>query len=280
MKGGIPVMHIIDNGIFKGFIPVNHHWVNDDPNTYFETCKNVNDSLNVRRIRKNRICPFDLKGYQVVRGQFLQSLALGPCITLSPKGINFNMGCVRKFVGIPFIQLLLHPMERKIAIRPCDEKDIYSIRWRLHRDKPLIGKSICCSYFMEALYQIMNWNPDYSYKIRGGWIARNSDQIIIFDLENAVAVISYEEEEKKKRLESYPEEWAVGFGLEFYEYHVRNAIFYETEEIWDAMAKSHAVNNSRMIQPVSTEDVQITLMKLADGAVGGNLSSGESNEHI
>lgn len=41
VRGGLPTLHIIDDGIFRGFVPVNHHWINDDPNIYFEASNSV-----------------------------------------------------------------------------------------------------------------------------------------------------------------------------------------------------------------------------------------------
>ena len=35
MRGGYNVMHVIENGVFQGYVPINHHWVNDDPNEYY-----------------------------------------------------------------------------------------------------------------------------------------------------------------------------------------------------------------------------------------------------
>lgn len=45
---------------------------------------------------------------------------------------------------------------------------------------------ISCPHFGNALYQIMGWNPDYVYRIRGSWAARGRDEIIVFPLTNAM----------------------------------------------------------------------------------------------
>ena len=118
VRGGLPVMHVIERGTFTGFVPVNHHWVNEDPNSYYEASKKVDGKRMGRRIRRDSFSAFDLKGYQVVRGQFLTKRSSGPVVTISHNQITFNNGCVRKFDDVPYIQMLLHPTERKIAIRP------------------------------------------------------------------------------------------------------------------------------------------------------------------
>ena len=32
-----------------------------------------------------------------------------PCITVTPDKISFNVFCMRKFAGVSYVQLLLHP---------------------------------------------------------------------------------------------------------------------------------------------------------------------------
>ena len=31
MRGGLHIMQVIDMGVFQGYVPINHHWVNDVP---------------------------------------------------------------------------------------------------------------------------------------------------------------------------------------------------------------------------------------------------------
>ena len=41
VRDGFPVMKVIDEGIFRGFIPINHHWINDDPGIYYDAANSV-----------------------------------------------------------------------------------------------------------------------------------------------------------------------------------------------------------------------------------------------
>ena len=129
---------------------------------------------------------------------------------------------MKKFSDVGYIQLLLHPTERKIAIRPCREKDTHSIRWRLDPEKPFYSKSLSFPHFGSALYCIMGWNPDYLYKIRGIWAKRFSEQIIVFNLSNGVPAVIVTNDGNitgaKRRVEMCPDEWTDDFGDEFYEH--------------------------------------------------------------
>jgi len=261
----LPAVHVIENGIFRGYVPVNHHWINDDPNVYFEASNSIDqDNRNVR-IPKSCFSNFKLDGYQVVRGYFTTARAECPCITISETKISFNIECLRKFSDVAYVQLLIHPSERRIAIRPCSERDTHSIRWRVNADKPYLTKSINCPYFASALFAIMNWSPDYQYRIRGTWAAQGKEQIIVFDITNALslATLVSEEEKKPKKVALYPDAWEGSFGNEFYEFSIRNGFYYiQTNRGWDAQAKSQEIPDSSRVPTPTAEELQTEIEQM------------------
>ena len=219
---GLPLLNVISEGAFRGFIPINHRWINDDPGIYYDISNSVAVKRKQQNIDKRTFSAFDLDGYQVVRNQFTQIRYEGPCITIGYKRMTFNMFCMKRFSNIGYIQLLLHPAERKIAIRPCQHYNTHSIKWRTDPGKPLYPKSLGCPHFSVALFGIMKWNPDYIYRIRGTWVERGDAQIITYNLENAVPTTLVETEGKNKRVELMPEEWEDDFGEGFYEHELEN----------------------------------------------------------
>ena len=270
IRGGLPVMHVIDEGIFKGFIPINHHWVNDDPGTYYDICNSVKQPAKVKRIDKRYFSSFDLDGYQVVRGQFMQIRYEGPSLSITNERICFNRFCMQKFEDVAYVQLLLHPTERRIAIRPCGSSDAHSIRWRPDPEKPLYSKTLNCQHFGNALYSIMTWNPDYVYKIRGTWARRGNEQIIVFNLPNAVPVMTVpadnSEDTKSKKVTLCPEEWADDFGEEFYEHTLENGFYYiapNTE--WRSQAKSILAPGMEQFVSTTPEELQMSIEELKRG---------------
>ena len=266
-RGGFPTMQIIDKGVFKGFIPINHHWINDDPSDYFEASSSLNSNTSIRRIPKKRFSVFNLSGYQVVRSQFMAARSDFPSMTIGNSRISFNMVCMRKFFAVPYVQLLLHPTQRKIALRPCNEGDVHSIRWRPNSKRTLYSKSISCPHFCNALFQIMGWDPDYLYRVRGTWASKDSDQIIVFSLTNAMPVTYLEKEDgistRKHRYELCPEEWSNSFGEEFYDFTLQNSFYYIAPfEEWTPDARSLPVHGPGQIPSLSNSEVNENLENL------------------
>ena len=271
LKGGLPTVQVIDDGIFRGYIPINHHWVNDDPGTYFDASNSVDKKEGLRRIRRSSFSAFDLGGYQVVRGQFLSARPDCPCISLVNGRITFNTVCMKKFEEVEYIQLLLHPTERKMAIRPCRKNDTHSIKWRPDLTKALISKTISCPHFSNALYQIMDWNPDYAYRVRGTWAKRGVDEIIVFPLTNSepaayMEVVNPETEQvRKRRTTLCPEEWNDSFGEEFYDYALENSFYYLAPRTdWNSQSKSIIAPGVKQVAVLSEEELQASIEQLKE----------------
>ena len=276
VRGPLPAMQVIGSGIFRGYIPINHHWVNEDTASYYEASNSTCNKLEMRRIKRNLLSVFDFEGYQVVRGQFMAAHAECPSISITGTRITFNIYCVRKFNTVPYIQLLLHPSERKLAIRPCDANDIHSIRWRPEIGKPVFAKTIKCQYFSSALFQIMNWNPDFLYRIRGAWATRGNAQIIVFNLKNAVPYVSIEQKcdsspkPHKNKIPLCPEEWSDNFGENFYDHRVQYGFYFFAAD-WDAQADSVPVPGFNKTTNLSAEKLKESLenLKTKAGSLDG-----------
>ena len=269
MRGSLPVFSVVSDGIFRGYVPINHHWINDDPNIYYDISNSIAKKVKYRKILKKSLSAFNLEGYQVVRNQFTQVRYEGPAISISNDKISFNLFCMRKFADVGNIQLLLHPAERKIAIRPCRENDTHSITWRPNPDKKIYSKTLNCQHFGTALYSIMKWNPDYVYKIRGIWAQRGDEQIIIFNLTKAipaVLIVSDDEEQSSKRIELCPDEWADDFGEDFYDHIIENEFYYlALNSEWQTYASCIPAPGIDQYAVPSAEDLKRDMEKLTKG---------------
>lgn len=267
VRGTLPALHVIGEGIFRGYTPINHHWVNDDPNIYYDISNAVSKILPVKSVDKSSLSAFDLTGYQVVRSQFTQVRYEGPSITITNNRISFNLFCMKKFEEVGYVQLLLHPAERKIAIRPCKEHDTHSIRWRPDSERPIYSKTLSCQHFGNALLAIMDWDPEYIYRVRGTWARRRSEQIIVFNLRNAVPAVHVSQENEdgktRRRVELYPTEWTEDFGDEFYEHVLDNGFYYLTPDSeWrTSVASIPAPGIKQFIMP-SPSELQVTMEDL------------------
>lgn len=262
MRGGLHYMQVVKFGALQGYVPINYRWQNDDPSEYYTASDSVATvNRGGRPIQRSQFSAFDLRGYQVVREQFLTSRSELPCLTISNDKISLNGFTMRKLTGESHVQLLLHPTERKVAIRPCEKTDHFSIPIITKTGNTIQYKSLQCPYFNRMLYRIMEWNPDYSYKVIGTWIEKGADQMVYFNLANAMPSVVIEpdsEEKRRTRKTICPDEWGDSFGTEFYDFSIENGIYYlPSGNALNTSVKCQAVDGQASISVMPFEQLMV-----------------------
>lgn len=157
---------------------------------------------------------FSYDGYQVVRGEFFAHL-FEPSVTLKAEKVSVNAACIRKLPEIEYVQFLVNPTEKKLAVKPCSEAAKDSFCWTtIGKDGKKKPKSISCKIFYAKVMKLMGWDPTYRYKILGKLIRTKEDLLFVFDLTCAETYKkSGGEENVKGSKPIYPYDWKEQFGV-------------------------------------------------------------------
>ena len=149
----------------------------------------------------------DLAGYQVTRAE-LFSHTYEPAITIWPTRIKFNMACLRKFPGVTHIQILIHPKQRRLIIRPCRPDAPDSLRWaKGGGEKELSNRDMLCRIFAGKVFDLMKWDLEYRYKMLGKPAVYQKEMLFLFKLTDFELFMG-----GKKRRSYLPGEWRDYFG--------------------------------------------------------------------
>ena len=151
----------------------------------------------------------DLAGFQVTKAE-LFSHTREPAVTIWENRIKFNMACLRKFPGVTHIQILIHPEQKRLIIRPCKEDAPDSLRWaRGGGNKELANRDLLCRIFARKVFDLMGWDTQYRYKMLGKPAIYNGEMLFLFKLTDFELFIL-----GGKRKHSYlPEKWRDYFGV-------------------------------------------------------------------
>ena len=157
---------------------------------------------------------FSYDGYQVVRGEFFAHL-FEPSVTFKGEKVSVNSACLNKLPEVDYVQFLVNPQEKKLAVKPCAEEMKDSFCWATRgNDKKRKPKQISCKIFFAKVMNLMQWNPEYRYKILGKMIRTKSDVLFVFDLSSAETYIKKDDGSKDgERKAFYPEAWKNQFGV-------------------------------------------------------------------
>lgn len=231
-----PNLKVVDDGMLKGFVPVNRAWTGFTGEDYKKASKvayeNEQDSEKIDNPVETA-SKFDLSGYEIVRAQFF-STRLNPAMTISQGKITFNTACMKKFKDVEYVEILLNSVENCIAVRPCEKDNVNAVKWGRIKDGKWLVLPKSCRGFSEPLYELMDWKNECKYRFRGQYFQEDNEQILLFDLEepeifkrelqdilsaestsDEVEIETIEIEEKQVNTVTktlYPEKWKKHFG--------------------------------------------------------------------
>ena len=149
----------------------------------------------------------DLAGYQVTKAE-LFSHTREPSITIWPNRIRFNMACLRRFPGVTHIQILVHPDQKRLVIRPCPPDTPDSLRWAKGKTaKELSSRELLCRIFAAKIFDLMGWDGEYRYKVMGNPAVYGEEILFLFKLDDFELFVG------GKQPRSYlPGQWRDYFG--------------------------------------------------------------------
>ena len=248
-KNFLPELRVIEEGMLKGFVTINPRWAGFTCADYVQACRSVYELIDENEepqeediTIKVEAGDFDMRDFEITRSEFFDSWQR-PSISLNDNKIQFSTQCVRKFADKNTIELLVNPMERKLAIRPTNKDNRQGIVFSKCSYQKWYPKSISAAAFMETLYELFGWNNEYKYKIIGSLYEQDGEIAYIFNAANSEAYFKsytvaneegYEERVQPlstsgKRVRAIPESWTKSFGTKFY-LHEQTLVALQSQE--------------------------------------------------
>lgn len=162
----------------------------------------------------------DLNEFEVARSEFFAHMR-EPSFIFNDGKVGVNTACVRRLPDVEYVQLLINRAKKKLAIRACQEEDIFSIQWAKEKDGKRHPRQITGKMFFMKVCDMMGWNPQYRYKVLGKLVKANGELIFLFDLtsqETFERSVNEDGKRKCSRTPVFPTEWKNQFGIPFSEH--------------------------------------------------------------
>lgn len=156
----------------------------------------------------------DLGEYEIVRPEFFAHVK-EPVLTVNVDKIGVNAACVRLMPDVEYVQILVNRKEKKLLLKPCDEVEITGYRWGRTKNGKRYPSQRTGEPFVLTLCKIMDWNPDYRYKVLGKMVQANGQAVIAFDLTSSECfpkVINRDGKRVSSRQSIFAEQWSGRFG--------------------------------------------------------------------
>lgn len=156
----------------------------------------------------------DLGEYEIVRPEFFAHVK-EPALTVNVDKIGVNAACVRLMPDVEYVQILVNRKEKKLLLKPCDEVEITGYRWGRTKNGKRYPSQRTGEPFVLTLCKIMDWNPDYRYKVLGKMVQANGQALIAFDLTSSECfpkVVNRDGKRVSSRQSIFAEQWSGRFG--------------------------------------------------------------------
>lgn len=159
---------VIQKGLLAGFIPMNPAFGGYDSGHYLGAyvmarIPHVNIEAQLAYIA----------GTKRVRRELFGGKGAAT-VTISRHGLSFNAACVSLLTGASSVEILLHPVERLLAVRKRGRQSKNAVPWN--------WKGISAKELSAVLYELMGWRKSWKYRSTANCFTKNMEQVLLFDL--------------------------------------------------------------------------------------------------
>ena len=215
----LPTLRVVDDGFLRGYVPVNLGWTGFSAEDYLAASESA---PNPRLSPGLSVPEQDDAGFQIVRMQMFSTFC-SPAVRLSDTSIAFTTACMKKFADVEYVELLFHPVLKRLAVRPCDANTAGAVHWGRQRSGRWIASPRSAAVFSRPLFQIMSWEAGNVYRICALCYRENGERLLLFDLSDAEVVRSKQKDENTdvdtvkanpspRPARIFPSAWAETFG--------------------------------------------------------------------
>ena len=188
---------MIRNGLLSGFIPISMAFGGYDAGHYL-------GAFVMARVPEMDIETevAHITGTKRVRRELFSDKNTA-VLTVSGHGIQFNNGCIPLMKGTDYVEVLLHPSERLLAVRKTTRRNKNAVPWNVD--------GILARQLSTVLYELMGWQKHWRYKMTANCFAKDNEHIVIFDLDCCEFRI-HSGKKGGKTMKGIPEDWLSEFG--------------------------------------------------------------------
>ena len=265
----LPELKVIPEGLLKGFVIVHPKWGSFTKENYLEASGSVVSEDDADEIMiEAKPGDFDLRNYEVADFKLFDEQRV-PAIILQTSEIKFGMSCVRGMACDDYIELLIHPTQKKIAIRPTTKENRCAIQWTSGGKTSKEPRSISCKAFIDTLFQIFDWRTDFKYKLYGCIYRDGKDSACIFTGTDASVYIKKEQilakgvdasgkllNQSGKRIRAHAGNLRNRFGQEYYAAKSMQEMVLQTREQWQTRIEGRLCSTGETLKVTPYEELR------------------------
>ena len=274
----LPELSVIMDGLLKGFVVINPRWAAFSENDYLRASASAygNDpQVSVPLTYEAQAGEFDLRGFEIAQLDYFDSRGT-PSVTLEEGSIKFSIDCIRKMQSDDlYVELLIHPAERRIAVRPTTKENRNGILWARMEGGQKVSRCIAGAAFIGTVFSLFGWNTDHRYRMNGTLYRNGMEDTFIFSASNAGVYIRTQTANlvtgrngasapvyrAGKRVGAVPADLTRSFGRDFYTERSMIDLARQTREQWKIRIEGQLFNSGRRLNITPYEELRAFIIE-------------------
>ena len=230
-------------------------------------CKSVDDDSADESRLEVAEGSFDLTDYEVADFKLFSDQQV-PAIMLHADNIAFNIAGIRAMnLKENYVELLVHPLRREIAVRPTSKDNRCAIQWANGTRENRKSRPVAAKAYIQTLYQIFGWEQDNNYKLYGRIYRDGQDAACIYAGTNASVYIKNNEVAEEdatgqnigrqgKRIRGVVGDFGHGVGNEYYVEKSMTELRNLSRQEWQTRLAGQMVNTGTELQVTPYEELR------------------------
>lgn len=268
----LPELSVITDGLLKGFVVINPRWAAFHAEDYLRASASAykeGQETSGPLTYAAQAGEFDLRGFEIAQLDYFDTRGT-PSLTLEDSTAKFSMNCIRKMQSGLYVELLIHPTERKIAVRPASKEDRNSILWARMEGGQKVSRNIAGAAFIGTVFTLFGWKMDRRYRMNGTLFRNGEEDTFIFSANSAGVYIRSQAADTLvtrsgtsipvyragNHIGAVPYEYSTSFGRDFYTERSMNELARQTQEQWQIRIEGQLFNSGRRLNITPYEELR------------------------
>ena len=279
-KSILPELRVITEGLLKGYVIINPRWSGFREPEYLHASASAykpgeNQKQQAGDLRfEVEAGDFDMRGFEVAHSD-LFNVQQTPHVTFYDDSIKFGIECIRRMKSDFYVELLIHPAQRKFAVRASNKQNKNAVIWAKTKDGRTAARSIACTAFVDTIYSLFGWNRDHKYRMYSTLISNGDEEVFIFNADEAAAYIQTERIPEQDGSQAFiepvartsahvmgiPACYTDSFGNDFYVEQTYSALANQTREQWQIRVEGQLCNTGMQLNVTDYDTLRTFIMQ-------------------
>lgn len=279
-KSMLPELRVIPEGLLKGFVIINPRWSGFREQEYIRASASAYSPGEHQEHQSKSLQfeveagDFDMRGFEVAHTD-LFDVQQTPHVTFYDDTIKFGTECIRRMNSEFHVELLIHPTQRKLAVRAANKQNRNAVIWAKMANGRKTVRPIACAAYFKTIYSLFGWNPEHKYRMYSTLISNGDEEVFIFNADEAAAYIQTDKFPAQDDAEAFGEPvtktaahvrgipacYTDSFGNDFYVEQTYSALANQTREQWQIRVEGQLCNTGMQLNVTDYDTLRTFIMQ-------------------